>query len=169
MQTPASIKKHPLHPVLIAFPIGLWGFSLICDLISLAFSEPTSAVVAFYTLIGGLVGAIIAAIPGVMDMLSLSDPKVKRIALIHMSINIAVVIMYAINLGLRLPSISAAPGTAIGLSAVAFALLGVSGWLGGEMVHVHGVSVANAHSATPATDKTYTGRDSTASRTTGKA
>jgi uncharacterized membrane protein len=153
METPASVKKHPLHPILIAFPIGLWGFSLICDLLGMLLADGTSAIVAFYALVGGLVGAIVAAIPGVIDMQSLKDAKLKRIALTHMSINIAVVIMYAVNLGLRMPNIAVPPALAVGLSAIALVLLGISGWLGAELVHVHGVSVADAVPANTAADK----------------
>ncbi len=64
MRSPASIAKHPIHPMLVVFPVGLWMFSLVCDLIALNVS--TSAVwftVAFYTMIGGLIGALAAAVP----------------------------------------------------------------------------------------------------------
>jgi uncharacterized membrane protein len=58
MRTPASIVKHPIHPMLIVFPIGLWIFSLICDLIRLAGASPDVwATVAFYSMVGGLIGA----------------------------------------------------------------------------------------------------------------
>ncbi|WP_034348411.1 DUF2231 domain-containing protein [Noviherbaspirillum massiliense] len=153
METPASIRKHPLHPMLIAFPIGLWIFSLICDGLGLLLADASFAIVAFYTLIGGLAGAIIAAVPGMVDLLSLMHTRVKGIALAHMSINIAVVILYAVNLGLRLPSISAPPLSAVALSLAGVVLLGISGWLGAEMVHVHGVGVSGVPLAEDASAK----------------
>jgi uncharacterized membrane protein len=62
MRTPASIFKHPIHPMLIVFPIGLWIFSLACDLIRLAgVSGDAWSTVAFISMIGGLVGALCAA------------------------------------------------------------------------------------------------------------
>ncbi len=65
MRTPASISKHPIHPMLVVFPIGLWVFSFICDLIGLAMGMPSTwTTVAFYTMVGGLVGALLAAVPG---------------------------------------------------------------------------------------------------------
>src|SRR3569833_1686356 len=65
MRTPASIAGHPLHPMLIVFPVGLLVFSLICDLASFFFDNPTTwATVALYTMIGGFVGALVAAGPG---------------------------------------------------------------------------------------------------------
>ena len=63
MRTPASIPKHPIHPMLIVFPIGLWVFSLISDVIFLLRENPLWNDIAFYTMIGGLSGALLAAIP----------------------------------------------------------------------------------------------------------
>jgi uncharacterized membrane protein len=59
MRTPASISKHPIHPMLIVFPIGLWVFSLACDLIRLA-GAPGDAwiTVAYYSMVGGFIGAL---------------------------------------------------------------------------------------------------------------
>jgi uncharacterized membrane protein len=69
MSSPASIKGHPLHPVLVAFPIGLWIFSIISDLIfKLGYGGPVWNDVAFYTLAGGIVGALVAALPGLIDL-----------------------------------------------------------------------------------------------------
>src|SRR6185295_15598947 len=64
----ASIKKHPLHPMLVPFPIALWIFSLVCDLIVvLVLGGPVWKDVAFYTMAGGFVGALAAAAPGYLD------------------------------------------------------------------------------------------------------
>jgi uncharacterized membrane protein len=70
MHTPASIGKHPIHPMLIVFPIGLWVFSLACDFIRVAgASGDARATVAFYAMVGGLIGALCAAVPGFIDLL----------------------------------------------------------------------------------------------------
>jgi uncharacterized membrane protein len=139
MRTPASIAKHPIHPMLITIPIGLWIFSFVCDLVFvLGNGGENWRIVAFYTMAGGIVGALLAAIPGFIDLVSL-PPGVKRIALVHMSINLGIVVLYVINLWLRTRTAeSTAPQW---LSVIAIALLAVSGWLGGRMVHVHGVAV----------------------------
>ena len=57
MASPASIKKHPLHPMLVAFPIGLWVFALICDLMRAAEGNSALQTVAIYCIAGGIVGA----------------------------------------------------------------------------------------------------------------
>lgn len=139
MHTPAQVARHPIHPMLVPIPIGLWIFSLVCDLVYV-FGGGGEAwrTVAFYTMAGGIVGALVAAVPGVIDMLSLRA-GLKRIALLHMTINLTVVVLYAVNLVARVGATE--PEGMVWLSAIAVALLGVSGWLGGKMVYVHGVAV----------------------------
>jgi uncharacterized membrane protein len=71
MRTLASIFKHPIHPMLIIFPIGLWIFSLACDLIRPAGASADAwSIVAFFSMIGGLIGALCAAVPGFIDLLN---------------------------------------------------------------------------------------------------
>jgi uncharacterized membrane protein len=142
MHTPASIAKHPVHPMLVTIPIGLWVMSLVCDLVRAGGSDnPAWSVVALYTMVGGIAGALVAAVPGFIDMLSLRGDA-KRTALAHMAINLTVVALFAVNAWMR---ITGGPGTQpLWLSIVAIALLVVSGWLGGKMVYVYGVAVGPA-------------------------
>jgi uncharacterized membrane protein len=147
MSTPASIAKHPVHPMLVVFPIGLWIFSFISDLIFIFGGRPEWNDVAFYTMAGGLVGALAAAVPGFFDMFSISDPKVGKIARNHMILNLIAVAIFAVNLYLRT---SLAPGSSLLpmlLSLIGIGLVGVSGWLGGEMVYVHGVGTESQSKA----------------------
>ena len=147
MRTPASISKHPLHPMLIVFPIGLWIFSLACDFIRLVGASGGAwLTVAFYSMVGGLIGALCAAIPGLIDLLYYKGgaAPVKKIALTHMAINLSVVAIYAINIWLRASEpapVSSTMRIPVLLSIIGVALLCVSGWLGGQMVHVYGVGV----------------------------
>ena len=90
--------------------------------------------------LGGLAGALLAALPGFIDMLSLRG-YLKRVALAHMAINLVVVGLYMVNAWLRVTDAPAT--TTLWLSAAGIALLLVSGWLGGKMVYVHGVAVAS--------------------------
>src|SRR5262245_31260213 len=147
MRTPANIARHPIHPMLVSIPIGLWIFSLACDLIRVfGGSSPNWQIAAYYTLVGGIVGALVAAVPGFIDMLSLPAGP-KRTALIHMAINLTVVVLYVWNAWLRKHD-----GLELGvwLSALGVGLLAVSGWLGGKMVYVHGIAVdVPAESAPP--------------------
>lgn len=153
MRTPANLARHPIHPMLVAIPIGLWLFSLICDLFFYFGGGAESWwIVACYTIAGGIVGALIAAIPGFIDMLSLPG-GLKRIALMHMSLNLTVVALYVVNFWLRSRGAQAEAITLkpFWLSLVAVAMLAVSGWLGGKMVYVHGVAVENPPEPAPTT------------------
>ena len=79
MRTPASISKHPIHPMLIVFPIGLWIFSLVCDLIHLGGASGDAwLTVAFYSMVGGVIGALCAAVPGFIDLLYYTREALRR-------------------------------------------------------------------------------------------
>jgi len=141
METRATVAEHPVHPMLIPFPIALWIFSLASDLISLfGFGGPVWKDIALYTMVGGIVGALAAAIPGYVDYRSLSDPVIVRVAQMHMLINVGLIVLFTVNAGLRIMN-----GTEalmhVFLSVLGVAGLGVSGWLGGELVYVQGVAV----------------------------
>lgn len=140
MRMPASLGKHPIHPMLVTVPIGLWIFSLACDLLFVLGSGASLwYTLAFYTLIGGLAGAVIAAVPGFIDLLSLAG-SVRRVALAHMALSLVVIALYAVNIGLRINQPEKV-GVCVTLSAVAVALLVLAGWLGGHLVYVYRVGV----------------------------
>jgi uncharacterized membrane protein len=141
METRATVADHPIHPMLIPFPIALWIFSLASDFIYLfGFGGPLWQDIALYTMVGGILGALAAAIPGYIDYRSLTDPVTVRVAQMHMVINLGLVFLYTINAGLRV--INGSEGLLpVLLSVVGVAGLGVSGWLGGELVYVQGVAV----------------------------
>lgn len=140
MRTPASIARHPIHPMLVPIPIGLWIFSLVGDLFHAGGSaNPAWTTVALYCMGGGIVGALGAAVPGLIDLLSLpSGPR--KTALAHMAINLTVVVLYVINFWMRLQA-PGSPGKLVWLSVIAIGLLTISGWLGGKMVYEYGIAV----------------------------
>jgi len=142
MRTPASIAGHPIHPMLVPIPIGLWIFSLVCDLFYLGGSaNPAWPTVAFYCMGGGILGALAAALPGLIDLLSLPAGP-RGTAIKHMTINLTVVALYAINFWMRTEP-PHTPGKLVWLSLVSVGLLAVSGWLGGKMVFEHGIAVTD--------------------------
>ena len=144
MRTPASIAGHPIHPMIVPIAIGGLILSFIFDVVCLATGRVDPwAVVAYYTMIGGIVGALVAAIFGFVDMLSLPAGYTKKIALTHMGINLAVVALFIYNAWLRQGHTDQGPGgTPFILSIVGVALLAVSGWLGGKLVFEAGVGVS---------------------------
>jgi uncharacterized membrane protein len=152
METRATVAEHPVHPMLIPFPIALWIFSLASDLIFLfGFGGPLWKDIALYTMIGGIIGGMAAAIPGYMDYRSLTDPVTIRVAQMHMVINLGLVVLFTIDALLRVINGPEAL-VPVWLSLVGVAGLGVSGWLGGELVYVQGVAVQRERE-TPAPDR----------------
>lgn len=140
MRTPASIAGHPIHPMLVPIPIGLWIFSLVCDLFALGGSaNPAWTTVAFYCMAGGIAGALAAALPGLIDLLSLPAGP-RSTAITHMAINLTVVALYVINFWMRMDP-PHTPGKLVWLSLISVGLLAISGWLGGKMVFEHGIAV----------------------------
>ena len=153
--TPASVGKHPLHSILVAFPIGLWIFSLVCDLtFRFASRDAVWHQMAWYTLVAGVIGAIVAAIPGLIDFFSITDPRAGKVGMTHLVLNAVLVVLYSVNPWIRtvLGPDAVLP---VPLSVVGVAGLLVSGWLGGEMVYVHraGVAQGEAHSASRRSSK----------------
>ena len=118
MQTPASIARHPIHPMLVPIPIGLWIFSFVCDLFH-AFGAGSDAwtTVAFYTMAGGIIGALLAALPGLIDLLSLPEGP-RSTAIKHMALNLTIVVLYIINFVARWHA-PQNPGGLVWLSLVA--------------------------------------------------
>ena len=140
MASPASIKKHPIHPMLVALPIGLWMFALVSDVVRAAGGSASWGTVAIYCVAAGIVGALVAAVPGLIDYFSIDESEMKRIANLHLVVNLGAVVIFAINLWLRfrVPGESNVP---LALSIIGVLAIGFGGWLGGEMVYVKGMAV----------------------------
>ena len=137
----ASIAKHPIHPMLVSFPIGLWVFSFVADVIFLTgWGSEGWNDFAFYSMVAGIIGALLAAPFGLLDYLGIQDRITKRIGTMHMVLNLLIVGLFAANLYLRM-QVGSGAGLPFTLSAVAILMLLASGWLGGEMVYVHGAGV----------------------------
>ena len=146
MASPASIGGHPVHPMIIPFPIALWVFSLVADVIFLWRGNPVwKDYIAFYTLLAGIIGGAVAAVPGLIDWLSLTDKAVVKLANWHARLNVIALLIFAASFYLRTTSgaslISDSYKIPLALSVLGVILITISGWLGGEMVFKHGVAV----------------------------
>jgi uncharacterized membrane protein len=140
MSTPASIAKHPIHPILVSLPIGLWVFSVVADLVFyVGWGGAIWKDVAWYTLGGGIVGALLAAVPGFIDFLTITDARARQAGIVHLVSNIIALVFFGVSFWLRWIAIVSVVPTA--LSIVGLAALGVAGWFGGELVFVHSMGV----------------------------
>ena len=139
---------HPLHPVLVTVPIGAWVASFVFDLASRFSDEPVVfAKGAWWLICLGLVGAVAAAMLGFLDLFAIpSGTRAFRTGLLHMALNLTVVAVFAGSLLARRDRLEQPDGVPAGLiavSAVALAVLAVSGWLGGTLAYRYGVRVAD--------------------------
>jgi uncharacterized membrane protein len=146
MRSRAAIGSHPIHPALVTVPVGALVVAAVADVGYLATSRVFWAEMAAASLVVGLVGALLAALPGLIDYTALpEDAPVRSIATTHMLLNFTVVGLQSLSLFLRCRvevPLFAPSASALALSFVAFALLLASGWLGGRMVFEHGAGVA---------------------------
>ena len=142
MSSRASIAGHPIHPMLVTIPIGLFVFSFVADIAVWLGRDGAWPDVAFYCMAGGIVGALLAAVFGLIDLLGLrSDKPTFKVGLMHMGVNLVVVGLYVLNVGMRWADHAAGGGAPMLLSLIAILLLLVAGWLGGHMVFVRGAGV----------------------------
>ena len=150
MASKASIGGHPVHPMLIPFPLALWTTSFLTDVLFYFRRGVGLSLIAKFLLAAGCLGAIAAAIPGIIDWMSIKHKEVKKIANWHARLNIIALLIFAASLYLRMNSGGAAlvgHGLKIPflLSFVGVILITISGWLGGAMSFEHGVGVKPQH------------------------
>ena len=149
----AKIKGHPIHPMLIPFPIALWAGTLFCDVAYWYTGAAGWAVAAAWLLGGGLVMAALAAVAGFTDFLGSERIRALSHAWQHMIGNVIAVVLAIVSFYLRLAygvdSMVLPAGLLLSLAIMG--ILVFTGWQGGEMVYRHGVGVEDSHShGTPA-------------------
>jgi uncharacterized membrane protein len=156
MRTKASLAGHPVHTILVPLPIGLFTAALVFDLIHVGTGRPGWAVVALWDIAAGIVGALVAAVPGLVDCLTLRQP-VRRIGTWHLALNLTLVGVFGLNLLARTEAgrgiVGAGMAVPLALTVLGVALMMVSGWLGGEMVYVHRVGVQERGERAPRIDR----------------
>lgn len=142
MEARAKLFGHPIHQMLIAFPLGLLGGSIVFDLIYLATKSGRCADTAFGVIAVGVITGLAAAVFGLIDWLGIpSGTRAKRIGLLHGGGNVVVVVLFIVSWLLRKPAPQSPPMLAIILSFIGVALAVITGWLGGELVDRLGVGV----------------------------
>ena len=140
MQGKATLANHPIHPMLVAFPIGFFGAVLVSDVISIWAGRLFWPVMSTYLIAFGVIAALVAAVFGFIDYFTAPMPAaVKRTATTHMVLNLAVVVLYAAAFFVRNANGSSALGYV--LTYIGLAVLVTSGWYGGHLVYAGRVGV----------------------------
>ena len=142
MESRAKLLGHPIHQMLIVFPLGLLGMAVIFDVIALALGQGYWSEIALWMVVAGIVTGLLAAPFGLIDWMAIpSGTRAKRIGAIHGLGNVVVLILFAGSALLRWPSPQAPLGLALMLSFGGLLLALFTGWLGGELVDRLGVGV----------------------------
>jgi uncharacterized membrane protein len=137
-----KIAGHPVHPMLIVFPLGLLATSVIFDIITLSTSDGKWSTMAWYMIAAGIIGGLLAAVFGLIDWMGIpNNTRAKAVGLWHGSLNVLVVLLFAVSWVLRRPDPATPTGLALALSFLAVVIAVVAGWFGGELVDRLGVGV----------------------------
>jgi uncharacterized membrane protein len=151
MESKVKLAGHPVHPMLVVFPLGLLSTAVIFDIIYLVSGNPQWTVVAYYMIGAGVIGGLAAAAFGWLDWIAIpGGTRAKRVGLWHGAGNVVVIALFILSWVLRRESPIEPPTGAIvaGLLGVVLAL--ITSWLGGELVDRMAVGVdEGAHLDSP--------------------
>ena len=172
MESKAKIMGHPIHPILIPFPLGLLSTSAVFDVVHLLTGNGKWSEISFWMIAAGIIGGLAAAVFGLIDWLAIpSGTRAKAVGMWHGATNVLMVTLLMVTLFIASWLFRAdAPGdpeiVTIVLSFVAVGLASLGGFLGGELVVRLGVGVVEgAHRNAPSSlSERPVGRSSTGAR-----
>lgn len=141
MKSKVHFKSHPLHPILVSFPIAFFVGTFIFDLLSVIYQQQEFRRTAFYLECGGIVFALLAAVPGFIDFLFVVPPASsgKKRAAQHGLSNVTMVILFVTALVLRQTQVAFL--WVVILETAGVILLGIAGWMGGTLVYRNQIGV----------------------------
>lgn len=140
VESTATIAGHPLHHMLVVFPIAFLIGAFGTDIAFWSTQNAFWAQSSYYLLFAGIVTALVAALPGFLDFFTIGKVRGLWIAWAHMIANLSVVVLAIINVWLRWADpVAGAQSWGFTLSFFTTALLFFSGWLGGELAYRYGI------------------------------
>ncbi len=143
MRARAQIKSHPIHPFLVAFPIGLFITSFAFDLIGVIGDHPSVWAAGWYCIVAGLCVSLLAAIAGAVDLFAIVPPNSsgRSRGYKHALLNVVMLAIFIAVAVYRDGPDAAPDGTSLVLSAIGIVVLATSGWLGGTLVYRNQIAV----------------------------
>lgn len=143
MRSRAHLKSHPLHPILVTFPIALWTAALLADLAGVLLNHGLLWAAGFFAIIGGAIGAVLAAIAGTVDLFSVVPPmsSAKKRGLTHGLINTGVLIAFLVIAYERGDAYARPQNIQLFFEGIAVVAMMGSGWLGGTLVYRNQIGV----------------------------
>jgi uncharacterized membrane protein len=143
MESKVKLVGHPVHPMLIVFPLGLLATSFIFDIVRLITQNDAFGQVSFWMILAGIIGGLAAAVFGLIDWIGVpGGTRAKTLGLYHGGGNVIVVVLFFISWLVRLGQPAFVADTAAFVLSLAGVLIALAtGWLGGELVDRLGVGV----------------------------
>jgi len=145
MESRVKLLGHPVHPMLIVLPLGLFVAAVVFDAIFLGGGASALAGVGYWNIAAGIIGGLLAAVFGLIDWLAIPDgTRAKRIGLFHAGANVVAIVGFAMVWWMRYRAVDVSPTPGLfAIEVIALAIGAVGGWLGGELVDRLGVGVDN--------------------------
>jgi uncharacterized membrane protein len=135
MESRAKLFGHPIHQMLIVFPLGLLATALIFDIVRLITGDGFWSELSYWMIAAGVISGLIAAPFGLIDWLAIpSRTRAKRIGGVHGAGNVVVLALYGISWLMRTGNPAAPEVPAMTISFLGGGLALITGWLGGELV-----------------------------------
>lgn len=137
-----AIAKHPLHPLIVTFPIAFLTGAFGADVGYLLTDDLFWARAALWLIGVGFIAGLVAALTGMLDFLKIDRVKKHSAGWIHMVGNVTALTLTLFNWISRWNNVEAAiwPKGII-ISAIVASLLGITGWFGAELIYRHKISV----------------------------
>lgn len=134
MKSRARVLGHPIHQILIVFPLGLLATSFFFDLAWMATGRAELAIVAWWMIVAGVIGGAVAAIFGVIDWIAIPrGTRARKLGAWHGGGFVIVALLFALSLAVRRASPSHPDAIAVALSGLGVLVTVITGWLGGEL------------------------------------
>jgi uncharacterized membrane protein len=135
MESRAKLLGHPIHQMVIVFPLGLLAMAVIFDVLAIVLGDGYWSEIAFWMIAAGVVTGLLAAPFGAIDWWGIpSGTRAKRVGALHGIGNVIVVLLFALSWLMRWDAPAAPENMALLLSFVGGFLALGTGWLGGELV-----------------------------------
>ncbi|MEW6247350.1 MAG: DUF2231 domain-containing protein [Nitrospirota bacterium] len=155
MKSRLQFRGHPIHAMMVGFPIGLYSSALVCDVLYLLLRDAFWFRAAYWALVFGVVTHLGAAATGFPDFLAIIRERTaaaRHPALSHLIFGIGLLVIQGLNLAVRnggdLPA-SGSVALPVIVNVIGAALTGVQGWYGGELVYRHFVGIDLPETAPP--------------------
>ena len=146
MKTKASLAGEPIHPMFVHYPIALWTTSVVADVIFYFHRNTSLILISKFLIAAGIVGALLAALPGLIDWLTITEPAARKTGTLHMVLNLSALFLFAVSLYLRMkhygaPLVGHSLQVPFAVSVAGLIDMMIAASLGGKLVYKHRMGV----------------------------